>query len=223
MKIQSLYRRGFTLIELLVVIAIIAILASILFPVFLRVKENARGTRCIANMRQIGSAVLIYLDVNNGTFPPDSHNDNVDICVKLQKYTSSKLLFRCPSDKSRNFDKALPIHRPGTLRKSSYGSNFYMTYKGVDDPVGECGFVKLSMFANPTRTIYMAEMKADSLADHFHPAKWLSGARTPREDGMGIEIHNEGANYLFLDGGVRWLKFDQTWSRDKNLNLYDPY
>ena len=39
-------KKGFTLIELLVVIAIIAILAAILFPVYLRVKERANQTTC---------------------------------------------------------------------------------------------------------------------------------------------------------------------------------
>jgi prepilin-type N-terminal cleavage/methylation domain-containing protein/prepilin-type processing-associated H-X9-DG protein len=62
-------RKGFTLIELLVVIAIIAILAAILFPVFVRAREMAQTTKCGAHGKQIATAMLMYLDDNNGRFP----------------------------------------------------------------------------------------------------------------------------------------------------------
>jgi prepilin-type N-terminal cleavage/methylation domain-containing protein len=61
--------RGFTLIELLVVIAIIAVLAAILFPVFGRARESARISRCAGNLKQITSALLIYVDDNGGRLP----------------------------------------------------------------------------------------------------------------------------------------------------------
>ena len=50
-------RTGFTLMELLVVIAIIAILASILFPVFARAREKARTASCQSNLKQLATAV----------------------------------------------------------------------------------------------------------------------------------------------------------------------
>ena len=51
---------GFTLIELLIVIAIIAVIAAILFPVFSRVRENARRTQCLSNLRQVTLGLLQY-------------------------------------------------------------------------------------------------------------------------------------------------------------------
>ena len=62
-------RRGFTLIELLVVIAIIAIIAALLFPVFAQARERARMTACVSNMRQIGHALMLYVQDYDETFP----------------------------------------------------------------------------------------------------------------------------------------------------------
>lgn len=65
-------REGFTLIELLVVIAIIAILAAILFPVLSRSKQKGYESACLANLRQIGGALSLYLQDSSDRFPPYS-------------------------------------------------------------------------------------------------------------------------------------------------------
>ena len=64
-KIKS----GFTLIELLVVIAIIAILAAILFPVFSKVRENARRTAGASNIRQAAMAIMQYVQDTDEKYP----------------------------------------------------------------------------------------------------------------------------------------------------------
>jgi prepilin-type N-terminal cleavage/methylation domain-containing protein/prepilin-type processing-associated H-X9-DG protein len=61
---------GFTLIELLVVISIIAILASILFPVFAQAREKARAAACISNARQIALAFSMYSQDYDEVYPP---------------------------------------------------------------------------------------------------------------------------------------------------------
>ncbi len=62
-------RNGFTLIELLVVIAIIAILAAILFPVFAQAKLAAKKASDLSNVKQIGTAVAIYLNDYDDVYP----------------------------------------------------------------------------------------------------------------------------------------------------------
>ncbi|MDW8052901.1 MAG: prepilin-type N-terminal cleavage/methylation domain-containing protein [Armatimonadota bacterium] len=63
-----MWRRAFTLIELLIVIAIIAILASILYPVFAQAREKARQTTCASHLRQVAMAGLMYVQDYDETF-----------------------------------------------------------------------------------------------------------------------------------------------------------
>jgi len=62
-------KKGFTLIELLVVIAIIAILAAILFPVFAQAREKARAITCVSNEKQMGLAMMQYVQDNDEQYP----------------------------------------------------------------------------------------------------------------------------------------------------------
>ncbi|MBL8088053.1 MAG: prepilin-type N-terminal cleavage/methylation domain-containing protein [Chthonomonas sp.] len=62
-------RRAFTLIELLVVIAIIAILAAILFPVFAQAKAAAKKTAAIAQSKQLGTGIQLYLADSEDNYP----------------------------------------------------------------------------------------------------------------------------------------------------------
>lgn len=114
-------KRGFTLIELLVVIAIIAVLAAILFPVFKSAQDAAKLSACQGNAKQIGSAMTLYLQDNNSTWPnwrifknmyptlPNSGNDGLQwirmaehwfggMPKLLMPYLKNKRVFWCPSD-----------------------------------------------------------------------------------------------------------------------------
>lgn len=108
-------RQGFTLIELLVVIAIIAILASILFPVFARARENARRTSCVSNVKQLGLGLTMYVQDYNSRYPDRAfwsnpppiawpyrckpcRTDNGAWKSLVQPYIKSNQLFTCPSD-----------------------------------------------------------------------------------------------------------------------------
>lgn len=97
MKKQICY--GFTLIELLVVIAIIAILAAILFPVFAQAREKARMTTCTSNLHQLATAVLMYTQDSDETYPLGMYADWDTLWVdEIDPYVKEVDAFRCPDD-----------------------------------------------------------------------------------------------------------------------------
>lgn len=85
-------KKGFTLIELLVVIAIIAILAAILFPVFAQAREKARGTQCLSNFKNVGTAIMLYTEDYDETFMSQNNWKQ-----KIDEYVKNKNIYYCPS------------------------------------------------------------------------------------------------------------------------------
>jgi prepilin-type N-terminal cleavage/methylation domain-containing protein len=105
------HRSGFTIVELLVVIAVIAILASILFPVFAQVREKGRQTSCLSNVKQIGLGLMMYAQDYDEVFPPvfalspgDQYYYETSWMNRLQPYARNNGIFVCPSSSYRNLD-----------------------------------------------------------------------------------------------------------------------
>jgi general secretion pathway protein G len=136
-------KKAFTLIELLVVITIIAILAAILFPVFARAKAAAKQTVCISNLKQIGTAMTLYMGDNDDIFPyAVDASDKFDPAIwasqptfaaqipymlelpdALLPYTKSKEIFHCPSDSGT---QVLDNHYPDPFVSSP---SLYATFR----------------------------------------------------------------------------------------------
>ncbi len=104
-KSHARQSQAFTLIELLVVIAIIAILAAILFPVFQKVRENARRTSCLSNEKQLGLAFTQYTQDYDERYPYGINNSAAGgknlgqgWGGQIYTYVKSTGVYKCPDD-----------------------------------------------------------------------------------------------------------------------------
>jgi prepilin-type N-terminal cleavage/methylation domain-containing protein/prepilin-type processing-associated H-X9-DG protein len=125
--------QAFTLIELLVVIAIIAILAAILFPVFAQAKLAAKKTQDLSNIKQIGTATLIYCNDFDDVFPVSSFDSLPFVQANSVRWSSSQVvgayvkstpMFLTPGDALSTLPSAM-ILAP-TDRKAKASTNSYM-------------------------------------------------------------------------------------------------
>lgn len=67
-SVRGSFRQAFSLVELLVVLAIVALLIAILLPSLSKAREQANRTRCLNNIRQIGTSLIVYV-TDFGDYP----------------------------------------------------------------------------------------------------------------------------------------------------------
>jgi prepilin-type N-terminal cleavage/methylation domain-containing protein/prepilin-type processing-associated H-X9-DG protein len=82
MRANDTGRRAFSLIELMVVIGIIALLLALLFPALSTVQRHARTVACQSNMRQLGQAMFMYANENNGWLIPVKDDPTADFGLR---------------------------------------------------------------------------------------------------------------------------------------------
>ena len=126
-------RKGFTLVELLVVIGIIALLISILVPVLGKARSAAQTTKCLANLRTIGQAMVMYTSEYKGAIPGSGntsgrHFYNSSYTLVLTDHTNIP-----PGSPIEVFDYITPISKVMSLKP-----------RQIDNPLAIDRFVEQS-------------------------------------------------------------------------------
>jgi prepilin-type N-terminal cleavage/methylation domain-containing protein/prepilin-type processing-associated H-X9-DG protein len=205
-------RAGFTLIELLVVIAIIAILASILFPVFARARAKARQSACLSNVKQIGLAFMAYASDYDDLLPdlgPSRWNwtfgwyqDITNYPRFFQKtyralnpYMKNGQIWYCADDMFKSEAQSQGGWGSGADADAGRVSYCFCTqwntYAGGNDPFCPAWNVA----TNIVGTENLSPSEQNLMCDNG-----LYSDASPRNSGP----HNLGSNFLFLDGHAKW-------------------
>jgi prepilin-type N-terminal cleavage/methylation domain-containing protein len=222
-------RTAFTLIELLVVIAIIAILAAILFPVFAQVREKARQTSCVSNMKQIALAVQQYTQDYDEHLTPSETCDlgfQIGVCNYyhaelwpqiLQPYVKSQAVFQCPDDSDHtsitNWANTNPPNGYVKPFHTSYIANWQVMYNSPT----------LAQIQVPASTVLMCDGAVQSsttapwVTNINKPTAWnlldpvdYGWASTNNPDwGAPNARHNGLAVVIFTDSHVKAMRLDK--------------
>ncbi len=204
---------GFTLIELLVVIAIIAILASILFPVFARAREKARQTSCLSNVKQLVLGMIMYAQDYDECFPQATSNwtpdpehvapgDGLTWDYALLPYLKNEKILVCPSHAVACACSACDVRARG------YAQTHYTTLDLSRTPAVACNY--LGGYPAPSSTVLIAEKGAYGpfhCADASIESFFQSGGGVANfYKGKGtVELrHNGGNNFGYVDGHAKW-------------------